>query len=487
MCEIERCGFDVCGEIIGLLEEAREAFGVPEDTILGGFVRGRFLPGVIEEVAHFADGFGGVGDAEDVFVGAIIIGPWACPALFLEGEEAAHGCGGWAEHVVAEGVVDGVDVGVGVPEDAEVEVGIEREASAIGRGADEGACGGGADGLVVRLDEVAEEVRGVGKFCGPTGVVPIDDGAAGGAGPVVDEGFFAGASGGIFEEREAWHGADGGFDVGERGEVEGWRDGAGVDVGEDEDEVVGMGEAGPGGEARGEVRPEEGRGGGGEAEVGFEGGAAGWAGAGDDGVPGRDGDSFVGGVDDAAGVALAGDVFVDALAVVGERGGARVAEERRGGAGAVGGEGEDLREARDEVGVAIPARGLVDADGAAVGGADFGEAGEGVGHVVGAEDAIVEGGLVGVVDAREDEVGRGGEARDEGGVGGGVVGVDALTEEAFAEVVDGVIGAAEEVEGGVVGRGSEDAEGFRMRCGRVGRGERRGGAEVEARGIVGYG
>ena len=188
----------------------------------------------------------------------------------------------------------------------------------------------------------------------------------------------------------------------------------------------------------------------------------------------------MGGVDDAARGADAGDVFVDALAVVGEGGGAGVAKEGRGGAGAVWREGEDLREARDEVGVLVPARRLVDADGAAVGGADFGEASEGVGHVVGAERAIVEGGLVGVVDAREDEVGR--EARDESGVGGGVVGVDALTEEAFAKVVNGVVGAAEKVVGGV-GCGGEDAEGFGMMRGRVGGGEWRGGAEVEARGI----
>ncbi len=59
-----------------------------------------------------------------------------------------------------------------------------------------------------------------------------------------------------------------------------------------------------------------------------DGGAASWAGAGDDGVPRRDGDGFVGGVDDAAGVTLTRDVFVDALAVVGECCGIRVAEER---------------------------------------------------------------------------------------------------------------------------------------------------------------
>ncbi len=220
---------------------------------MSGFIRGRFLPRFIEERAHFANGFGWIGDGEDVFVGARIVGPGACPALFLEGEEAAHGVGCGAEHVAAEGIVDGVDVGVGVPKDAEVEVGIEREADAVGRGADEGAGGVAADCLVVGLDEVADEVRGVGEFSGPAEVVPIDDGAAGGAGPGVDEGFFAGASDGVFEEREAWHGADGGFDVGERGEVEGWREDAGVDVGEDEDEVVGVREAGPGGEARGEV------------------------------------------------------------------------------------------------------------------------------------------------------------------------------------------------------------------------------------------
>ena len=123
--EVEGRGFDVRGEIFGLEEEACEALCVPEDAILGLFVRGSFLPGLIEERVHLLDGFGWVGDAEDIFVGAIIIGPGACPALFLESEEAAHGGGGWAEHVAAEGVVDGVDVGVWVPEDAEVEVGVE--------------------------------------------------------------------------------------------------------------------------------------------------------------------------------------------------------------------------------------------------------------------------------------------------------------------------------------------------------------------------
>ncbi len=100
---------------------------------------------------------------------------------------------------------------------------------------------------------MADEIGRIGEFRRPTEVVPIDDGAASGAGPVVDDGFFMGTGRGIFEEREAGHGADGSFDVGERGEVEGWREGARVDVGEDEDEVVRVRKAGPGGEACGEV------------------------------------------------------------------------------------------------------------------------------------------------------------------------------------------------------------------------------------------
>ncbi len=139
-----------------------------------------------------------------------------------------------------------------------------------------------------------------------------------------------------------------------------------------------------------------------------------------------------------------------------------------------------MREARDEIRVAIPTRRLVDVDGTAMGGADFGEAREVMLHVVGTESAIVEDGLIGVIDAREDEVAC--EVRDEGGVGVGVIGVNALAEEAFAEVVDGVISAAEEVKR-VVSCGCEDAEGFGMRCGCMGCGEGRGSAEVEARGV----
>ncbi len=139
VCEIERSRFAARGEIIGLLEEAEEALRIPKDAILGGFIRGRFLPGFIEECTHFVNGFGRVGNAEDVFVGARIVWPGARPALFLEGEEAAHGGGRGAEHVAAEGIVDGVDIDVRIPEDAEVEVGVERKADAVGRGTDEGA------------------------------------------------------------------------------------------------------------------------------------------------------------------------------------------------------------------------------------------------------------------------------------------------------------------------------------------------------------
>ncbi len=141
-----------------------------------------------------------------------------------------------------------------------------------------------------------------------------------------------------------------------------------------------------------------------------------------------------------------------------------------------------MRQARDKICIGVPARRLMNANGATMGGTDFGETREGVRHVVGAKDAIVEDGLVSVVDARQDEVGRGGKARDESGVGDGVVGVNAPTEEAFAKVVNSIIGAAEEVER-VVGNGREDAKGFRMVRGRVGCSEGRGGAKVEARGI----
>ena len=147
--------------------------------------------------------------------------------------------------------------------------------------------------MVVGLNEVADEVRGVGEFSRPTEVVPINDGAARGAGPVVDKVFFVGASRGVFEKREARHGANCRFDVGERGEVEGRRESAGIDIGKNEDKVVGVREAGPSSKARGEVRPEEGRGGGVRSEAFVDGGATGCAGTGDGGVPRRNGDGFI--------------------------------------------------------------------------------------------------------------------------------------------------------------------------------------------------
>ena len=170
-------------------------------------------------------------------------------------------------------------------------------------------------------------------------------------------------------------------------------------------------------------------------------------------------------------------MFIDALAVIGKGRGIRVAKERRGGASAVWGESENLWQARDEVGVAIPARRLMDMNGATMRRANFGEASEGVRHVVRAERAIVESGLVGVVDARQNKFAC--EMRNESGVRVGGIGIDALTEEAFAKVVDGVIGAAKKVER-VVGRRCENAKGFRMRRRRMGRSERRCGTKIKA-------
>ena len=298
--KVEGLRMDAVFEMVGLTEEAREAFCVPKESFASIFIRGRFLPGLREEVAHLVDGFAWVRDAKEVFIEEGIRGPWAQPALKLEVEEATHGVGRGAKHVMAKGIIDGVGVGIGIPEAAQPNVCIEREANAIGRRTNERAIGEWLHAFEVVDDDWSKEVRRVREFGRPTDVMPIKDLASRGASPGFDEVFFVNASGWIFEEGQSIHCANGGFNIIEGREVEAMWDGAGVDIRQDADKIVGMCEAHPGRETSGKVRPEKVGGRGVEAKGFIKDGATSWASARNSGVPWRNRDCFAGGIHDTA-------------------------------------------------------------------------------------------------------------------------------------------------------------------------------------------